>query len=474
MNIKQLLKNSSLFLRIYYKYLRKYLYRLKLLKQHRVSAFSNSEVDSLLTLLPKNNEFIIISGVPNINRLEEFINIIVQKFPKHTLICIDNFMQDLTSIEKIVNSFYHKQLDKSNYFNFLKKIYTKNHNIYFIPLYSTLVRSNYIKYNAKGLPENIQNFFNEKPEYKIFAIEQNKCFCDAGKAYGYEYVYNAYYYILKLLQINNISKVIMMNKWTVFHKLFHTLINKEQIEVLYSEHGLIPNTFNIEKYGQMGESFPATNADEFKQIPITLQEYKNAAKLIKYLSVNRVNRYNHAPIDNFNKIKIRLTPGRPILLYAGQNDFQSGILPYDETSKKYHSPIFKTSDEAALFLYDLAKKNNWNFIYKLHPIMATIPQYIEYPKDMIVINNGNIIDLIDTCDVFVTIFSQSAYLSLINKKPVVMLGYNQLKYKECIYEAYKKENIEIIIHKAINKGYTTKQNQYFIKHIAQLIKYYSY
>lgn len=475
MNILRKLKNSNLFLKLYYKFIRKYLYRFKIIKQHILYTFSNDEVDNLLGMLPKNKKLIIVSGAPDISKLQEFINIIKVKFPNHTLVVLDNFMQDSKAISKITNMYYNQNIENDCY-NSLLDIYKTKRDIYFIPLYYILVRSNYLKYIKRKIPTNIYKFVNKKNEFASLAEEVNKYFCDAGEYYGYEYVYFSYKYIQKLINSNQINIVIMWNKFRVFHKLFQICLETfdKSIQVLFSEYGLLPNTYHIEMHGQMGESIPAVYSNDFKKIQITLSEYRKASYTINQLKLNRANRYNNHQSIAFVEISKRLKNNQPIILYAGQNDFESGIYPYSSNTEKYHSPIFHTSDEAAFYLYSLAKENSWNFIYKLHPIMATIPQYIEYPKDMIVINNGDIIDLINICDVFITILSQSAYLSLINNKPVVMLGYNQLKNKECIYEAYSKDNIEIMIKQAIQNGYTNKQNQYFIKHIAQLIKYYSY
>ncbi len=86
--------------------------------------------------------------------------------------------------------------------------------------------------------------------------------------------------------------------------------------------------------------------------------------------------------------------------------------------------------------------------------------------------NININEAIDYTDVVVTILSQSAYTALFRGKPVVMLGYIQLKDSGCTYEAFSKSKIEPQIKKALCCGFTAKQRQHFQEHVARLLKYY--
>lgn len=53
----------------------------------------------------------------------------------------------------------------------------------------------------------------------------------------------------------------------------------------------------------------------------------------------------------------------------------------------------------------------------------------KFASGTIIANNVDINKLIDLATVCVTILSQAAYVALIREKPVVMLGYNQLKEK---------------------------------------------
>lgn len=159
----------------------------------------------------------------------------------------------------------------------------------------------------------------------------------------------------------------------------------------------------------------------------------------------------------------------------GQNDFESGICPYTRKARRYHSPIFRTTLEALEFLSVLAVKDNWNLIFKPHPIMASLGHDCKEKQDRIdIVSDVNVNRLIDRVDLVATILSQSAYIALIREKPVLMLGYTQLRGKRCTYEAFAKRHISSKILTALEKGYTEKQKTQFIRHVAQLLNYYLY
>jgi CDP-glycerol glycerophosphotransferase (TagB/SpsB family) len=174
-------------------------------------------------------------------------------------------------------------------------------------------------------------------------------------------------------------------------------------------------------------------------------------------------------------VKSKLKPGRPVIFYAGQNDFESGLQPYNENSKKYHSPVFSSSAAAALFLAELCDKNQWNFIYKPHPIMKMFDNNsVTLPASAIEVGLIDINDLIDISDLVITILSTVGYISLIRHKPTLMLGYTQLKDKGCTYQAFSLSLIEDEIKNALQHGFSLNQKQAFTKHIAQMLKYCSY
>jgi len=293
-------------------------------------------------------------------------------------------------------------------------------------------------------------------------------------AVNYEYV--VCYWADKIMNIVlehwQPKEVILWNAFYAFHKIIREICAEKKIPVKYMEFGNIPGTIQVESIGQMGESYPARFPEEFLKIEVSKKELQDAEKLIEELCRNRVNR-NIQPQNNLlENVKKKLVQNRPVVFYAGQNDNAAGMQPYTENSRKYHSPIFESSDAAAVYLAKLCAENEWNFIYKPHPMMMGAFVREQIPENVMVVDNVDINDLIDMADVVVTILSTVSYNALIRNKPVVMLGYTQLKGKGCTYEAFEKEYIIEQIKESLlgNEGKAMYSN--YVLHIAQLQKYY--
>lgn len=347
-------------------------------------------------------------------------------------------------------------------------------NIPVIKLPRILSRNQYIK------KADNQNLFDLK---EVEDIKNNEVCREAAlnlrmgypdMAEGYEYIvcYFAYKTVHEIIRYWKPEQVILWNAFYAIHLIIRSICREMNIPVRYMEFGNIPGTIILEETGQMGESYPARAPEEFLDIPVSTEEYINAGQSVRYLRQSRLNR-NVQPHNNLlQEVKKKLKHGRSVIFYAGQNDNASGMQPYTENTRRFHSPIFKTSDEAALFLAEVCRKNDWNYIYKPHPMMAEHCKEDEMPENVISVNNVDINDLIDMADVVVTILSTVSYIALIREKPVVMLGYTQLKGKGCTYEAFEKCEIEEQLINAIKNKNNIEFRHNFVKHVVQLEKYY--
>jgi len=297
------------------------------------------------------------------------------------------------------------------------------------------------------------------------------------KGYALMWAYYAYHYINKLLDILAPSKVVLWNEFYAFHHIFGGVCKSRNIPLYFMEYGCIPGTICIEDIGQQGESIIARESEYFSEQKINLVEYTNAKIIIKYLKLTGLNRNIQPNIRLGKNMLHRYIPGRKTVAYIGQNDYESGLCPYTERSIIYHSPIFKSTLDALEYISILAIKNDWNMIYKPHPIMLSLQKELEHllaDGKADILEEVNLNSLIDFSDLTITILSQSAYIALIRDKPVLMLGYTQLKSKKCTYEAFSVAEIENAIHSALKRGYTKMQKKSFLRHVAQLLKYYLY
>lgn len=281
-------------------------------------------------------------------------------------------------------------------------------------------------------------------------------------------------FIYELFECIKPSRVIVRTSFDAYHSMLIEICHELGIEVIHTEFGVLSGTIVFEKGGEMGESFPTLYSNEFFNLPVTCEEYNFAGSVWEYLSNSGLNRNKQDKKDFERLITERIKKDRPTIFYAGQADWGSGIQPYTERTKKYHSPVFHSSIEAAIYLSELCDKNDWNFIYKPHPRMYYECGEEQLSPNVIRGDGIGINYLIDCSDLVITILSQTAYISLIRRKPTLILGYMQLIGKECAYEAYEKAQIEKTIIHAMKEGFDKQKQAAFQKHISQILKYYVY
>lgn len=267
----------------------------------------------------------------------------------------------------------------------------------------------------------------------------------------------------------NPNKVMIWNQFYPFHLVMDGVCKDLNVSILYLEHGVLPGTYAIDKCGQMGESYVSVESKKFADLSISDEELKFASSVWEFLYESRINRNSQVPLD-IESIRAFCDPNTPILFYAGQNDYESGLYPYTDRTLKFHSPAYLSSLDALNELACIAKKNNWNLLYKPHPLVGV--DRANLPSNVVLIEQGDINELVDFADVTITILSQVGYVSVIRRKPTVMLGFNQLRGKHCTYEAYDKNDLESVIKESLDKGFTSEQKMAFNVHIAQLLKYY--
>jgi len=313
----------------------------------------------------------------------------------------------------------------------------------------------------------------EKNDYSNWAACNLRMkYSDMAEGYEYLVIYGLCKFIDIFLKKIQPSTIYLWNEFYALHKLISVLCKKQGVTVKYFEYGNIPGTIQVDEAGQMGESWPAIESDRFSLLPVTEKEIEKAQKVCHYLYLSRDNRKKQPKSDLWSILKEKIQWGKPIILYAGQNDYECGMQPYVDSSKEYHSPIFKTSDAAAKYLAVICKKNGWNLIYKPHPIMCRGSIDENMPSNLILIKQADINDIVEMSDVVVTILSTTAYTSLIRKKPTVMLGYTQLKNQGCTYQAFLEEEVENTLQKAIQEGFSEEKSKKFVEHIARMNKYY--
>jgi hypothetical protein len=269
--------------------------------------------------------------------------------------------------------------------------------------------------------------------------------------------------------------VFLWHQFRGLHFLAAGILKQRNIAFGYTHLGCLPETIVFEKGGEMGESWVARQSQHFRSLPINEEDLKRAEKYMEFVVSNRLDRKplsREGQIDDLVE-QIR-TGGRKIIFYAGQFDRYAGLIPYDENSIQFHSPIYTSTFDALAHLDQMAAVNRWTILFKPHPSDVQ-----ELPADLNlqhthVIPGANILDCINQSDVSVTILSSTSYLSRLHGKPTVMLGRHQVSDKGCVYEVKEKNSAGVVINAAIDNGYSPDMEKAWRIHVGQLLKYYLY
>ena len=409
------------------------------------------------------NNILVIPGASN---KVPMLNRIAQKMNNYNFIALIEAVPE----DKVVSKM---ELMKSLWDQYGIDNLQSNLQLYCMPLLFT--RNKFLaKWEALLEDEQIRILNENKYLYGLADAIKEK-FPNMEISYARFYICEFYKYITNIVKNLNIKGLLLWNQFFVLHDIAKKICDKLDVPVTYVESEVLPGTLAFETLGQMGESEPAVYYNKFKGLTVSQEEIRRAERIIKYLYTSKLNRWTPYGIyrkEQLDRVRNEIMPERPIIFFAGQNDYESGIKPYTENTKRFHSPVFQSSYEAAVFLAELCEKNNWNYIYKRHPMMRREKRKEKLPDNVINFDELEIHDIIDYSDVTVTILSQTAYVALIRNKPVVMLGYNQLRGKGCAYEAFSAEEVEKQIADAVKYGRTHNQVEAFSVHTAQLLKYY--
>ncbi|WP_298982865.1 hypothetical protein [uncultured Roseibium sp.] len=263
--------------------------------------------------------------------------------------------------------------------------------------------------------------------------------------------------------------------WNQFHPLSKAAVaaaHNQKVKVAFAEFGLLPGTFNFDLYGQMGESDIVRQSSIFNALPLETEDIHAAKKALETVYKTRANRRSQTSSDSLVGSIRQHADGRPILFFAGHNDHAAGTQPYDEQARRFHSPIFSSSKHAAAHLEQLAAKNGWFVVYKPHPFAAR-SQSLEGSDHLeILLEDVDIHACIELADCVITTVSQTSYVSLLRGRPLVMVGYNQLRSSGCCYQVNTEEDISNTIEEALGNGFTNLQNEAWLEHVARILKYY--
>lgn len=321
------------------------------------------------------------------------------------------------------------------------------------------------------IPKEVYKFVHEK-EY-LMDLVKRRVLRGYSESVATALAYEAERYFTVLIERINPLLIMVWNNWGCNSVVPAEIARKKGISTISVERGFLEGTmmFSVEGYGKDAINI---NPEKFCSLPISVNELEKAKKVIKFLRETQFNRYAQVAGNDTVQFKKWATSRKSKILLVGAFDFENPSFPQSDRTKEMYNPFFETSRKALIYIAKLSKRNDWELLYKPHPLFERIDRSKKGNKetDAFYARNINVNDLIDLADVVICMVSGVSYISLIREKPIVALAYTPLKGKGCCYEPKSKRDIEVQIKMAIKYGISDNQKKLFIKHIAQVNKYY--
>lgn len=268
--------------------------------------------------------------------------------------------------------------------------------------------------------------------------------------------------------------VYLWNQFNALHRTFEAILKRRGIPVRFFHDGVLPGSIALDMDGEMGESWIAKSPERLASIPVTEADMERARLFLSGLSEAENMRHpQEEHISVKEALRLRGLNRRPVLFFAGQNDWHAGVKP-KSPARAFHSPVFSGSFEALVELDKVAGDLGLAVIFKPHPLSRDRFAFLrarDFPNS-IILQNTSMDACLEVCDIAATIASQASYVAIQKDHPVVMLGRNQLSGKGLTYDVNDIEKLSETIQTALVDPLAASRSDDFCRHAAQLEKVY--
>lgn len=300
----------------------------------------------------------------------------------------------------------------------------------------------------------------------ILDLEERKTY--DSKELSYKITAEIFWYFKNVFLLIRPSKVLIWSGWERQSCIAARLAQTMKIPFGYMEHGWIPGTVQFDKYW-VDEQYKYASEPE---IDLKIENKGMLLKQIKeFIIHSKIDTGKYRETEADNRSLQRIDKNKKTIFFAGTDDASIGFNPMSDYWKNYILPPFPSTEDAAVFIAEMCKKNNWNFVFKPHPNIAAQSNIDKLDSSIIQVKYTEIDRLIQMADVILSVTSKLEYKVLMYQKPLVKLGRSTLYKKGCCYEISDKTEIEPQVKIALKQGMTDEQNKIFESHLAQLLTY---
>lgn len=229
------------------------------------------------------------------------------------------------------------------------------------------------------------------------------------------------------------------------------VLKNANVPVVIIERGLLPQTLMLEEQGHGTESILMGNESGWKEWNVHYDEARYF-RAQKYYMEHRPAKYKQGEFihDHILRQKYNITT-KHILLYLGQHDGWSGLLPRNTEISHNLSPWFASTEEAlSSLLKSLETFSDVTLLFKPHPHDPVQYDHLHHPQ-LRIARNENLHSLCTAADVVVALSTTAQFEALLYEKPIVLLGRSQLSGKGIAYEYNGEIQLSVLLEEAFRR-----------------------
>lgn len=278
----------------------------------------------------------------------------------------------------------------------------------------------------------------------------------------------------KALDDHTPDYVYLWNQFNALHRTFEAILKRRDIKMGFFHDGVMPGSIALDVDAEMGEGWIAREPERFMSVKTNKNDVARSKNFLAELAGTENDRHpQDEHISVIGALELAGLNNRPIVFFAGQNDWHAGILP-DSPTRTLHSPVYESTAAALVDLDRIAGEKGFTLLFKPHPLSRDRFLFLrtkDFPNTVI-LQHTSINVCIEVSSVVTTIASQACYVALQENCPVVMLGHNQLTGKGLTYDVTTSDGVAPAIATAMEDPLLPTRENDFAKHIAQLERAY--
>lgn len=408
---------------------------------------------------------------------KDYFNVPMPRTVEGSLRYLKNFVDDNPDYIHArwlnVGLFVNRENDKLQHFYELYASYYRNNGerLIFNTSDAGVINQAYMDEHYRSLLLNDPVFSNKDDTDEITDNENSKLLRIEERYVPEESDYTEWHnrnkarlaYIKKAFDIVQPSCIIEWGWLMADQDIVKIVADEMNIPVAHMEFGQIPGTYQICDNIEF-ESAYYSHPEKLLSYMMDPDQLKAFHDIVKYVRANAMDtiktEFDEGEIEELRKLDKK----KRTVFFIGTSDFQfSNINKSSDLWKKTYGRCCNSSEDMAIFVSEVCRNNDWNFIYKPHP-----EKYNENRINPNKLASGSIYiekmlidNLIKKSDVVISMGSAADFKVMINEIPLISIAPSLYEKFKCTYKVGRKQDIQEIIKTALDKGFTTKMKNHF-------------